>query len=64
MSTNVTSLSCKKFGYIKLHASDVGLPFGHLKFEVGHMNIGIGNLQDILRIDKSFENGTFEKSNF
>ena len=57
----------KKFGFIKLHASEkkVGLPFGQFgNSEVGHMNIGAGRviLQDILRIDKSFKNGTFEKN--
>ena len=57
----------KKFGLIKLHASEkkVGLPSGQFgNSEVGHMNIGAGRviLQDILRIEKSLKNGTFEKN--
>tara|TARA_A100001011_G_scaffold388398_1_gene467919 strand:- start:621 stop:2123 length:1503 start_codon:yes stop_codon:yes gene_type:complete len=60
----------KNFDLGKLHASEkkVGLPAGQFgNSEVGHMNIGGGRiiLQDILRIDKSFKNGNFEKnSNF
>ena len=57
----------KKFGLIKLHASEkkVGLPSGQFgNSEVGYMNIGAGRviLQDILRIEKSLKNGTFEKN--
>ncbi len=56
----------KKFNSSKLHASEnhVGLPKGQFgNSEVGHMNIGAGRIlmQDIMRIDKSFKDGLFEK---
>ena len=63
---NFDSIS-KKFDLGKLYASEkkVGLPAGQFgNSEVGHMNIGAGRiiLQDILRIDRSFKNGNFEKN--
>ena len=58
----------KIYGSIKLDASEkqVGLPKGQFgNSEVGHMNIGAGRiiLQDILRIDEGFKNGSIEKNN-
>ena len=57
----------KKYGFIKLDASEteVGLPKGQFgNSEVGHMSIGSGRviLQDILRINKAFDNGTFKEN--
>ena len=54
----------KKYNSIKLDASEteVGLPEGQFgNSEVGHMSIGAGRtiLQDILRINEAFDNGTF-----
>jgi len=56
----------KKYGFIKLDASEteVGLPEGQFgNSEVGHMSIGSGRviLQDILRINKAFDNGVFKE---
>ena len=56
----------KKYGFIKLDASEseVGLPNGQFgNSEVGHMSIGAGRviLQDILRINKAFDNGFFKE---
>ena len=58
----------KTYGSIKLNASEkkVGLPEGQFgNSEVGHMNIGAGRiiLQDILRIDEGFKNGSIEQNN-
>ena len=57
----------KKYSLTKLFASEkkVGLPVGQFgNSEVGHMNIGGGRiiLQDILRIEKSFQNFKIEKN--
>ena len=57
----------KKYGFIKLDASEteVGLPKGQFgNSEVGHMSIGAGRviLQDILRINKAFDNGVFKEN--
>ena len=57
----------KKYGFIKLDASEteVGLPKGQFgNSEVGHMSIGAGRviLQDILRINKAFDNGIFKEN--
>ena len=57
----------KTYGSIKLNASEkkVGLPEGQFgNSEVGHMNIGAGRiiLQDILRIDEGFKNGSIEQN--
>ena len=54
----------KKYGFIKLDASEtkVGLPKGQFgNSEVGHMSIGAGRviLQDILRINKAFDDLSF-----
>ena len=56
----------KKYSLTKLFASEkkVGLPKGQFgNSEVGHMNIGAGRiiLQDILRLEKSFQNFKIEK---
>ncbi len=55
------------FPWAKLTASGeaVGLPKGQMgNSEVGHLNIGAGRIvyQDIVRIDKSIEDGTFFKN--
>ena len=55
------------FPWSKLTASGeaVGLPKGQMgNSEVGHLNIGAGRIvyQDIVRIDKSIEDGTFFKN--
>ena len=55
------------FPWSKLQASGeaVGLPKGQMgNSEVGHLNIGAGRIvyQDIVRIDKSIEEGTFFKN--
>ncbi|MEO2068294.1 MAG: 2,3-bisphosphoglycerate-independent phosphoglycerate mutase [Desulfurobacteriaceae bacterium] len=49
-------------GLLKASGEAVGLPEGQMgNSEVGHMNIGSGRIvwQDIVRITKSIENGTF-----
>ena len=46
------------------HGSDVGLPAGLMgNSEVGHLNIGAGRIvyQDITRIDRAFQDGSFKE---
>ena len=57
----------KNFPYAILKAcgEEVGLPKGQMgNSEVGHLNIGAGRIvyQDIVRIDKSIEDGSFFKN--
>ena len=50
---------------LKASENDVGLPDGQFgNSEVGHMNIGAGRIifQDLLRINQSIKNGSFEKN--
>ena len=49
---------------LRTDGENVGLPAGQMgNSEVGHMNIGAGRIvyQDFLRINKSIEEGTFQK---
>ena len=50
---------------LKASENDVGLPNGQFgNSEVGHMNIGAGRIifQDLLRINQSIKNGSFENN--
>ncbi|MFO8067169.1 MAG: 2,3-bisphosphoglycerate-independent phosphoglycerate mutase [Bacteroidales bacterium] len=51
--------------FIKTSGKDVGLPEGQMgNSEVGHINIGAGRIvyQDLVKISKAIEEGTFEKN--
>ncbi|MEM9719516.1 MAG: 2,3-bisphosphoglycerate-independent phosphoglycerate mutase, partial [Bacteroidota bacterium] len=57
----------QKWTHIKLQASglEVGLPKGQMgNSEVGHMNLGAGRIvyQDLVRINREFEQNKFEKN--
>ena len=59
--------SVQKWPNIKLHASGlkVGLPAGQMgNSEVGHMNLGAGRIvyQDLVKINREFEQNQFEKN--
>ena len=59
--------SLQKWTHIRLQASglDVGLPEGQMgNSEVGHMNLGAGRIvyQDLVRINREFEQNAFEKN--
>ncbi|CEO97574.1 hypothetical protein PBRA_000919 [Plasmodiophora brassicae] len=51
-----------QYAVIRAHGLDVGLPDGNMgNSEVGHLTIGAGRIeyQDLVRINRSIENGTF-----
>ena len=59
--------SLQKWTHIQLQASglEVGLPEGQMgNSEVGHMNLGAGRIvyQDLVRINREFEQNAFEKN--
>ena len=52
-------------GELITHGTEVGLPEGQMgNSEVGHLNIGAGRIvfQDLVRINRSISNGTFENN--